>query len=114
MGCSSAKQIPAPLPPEKDSPVLTHTTSSTKQADIRDVEDAGEENDQEVTDRGRHVNGDGEAGMLKKIVEDKYEPPKPISRPAPHVSHSQQEFFRLLDQKIDQGRDYITDDEEAR
>ncbi|KAI8518096.1 hypothetical protein Bbelb_041130 [Branchiostoma belcheri] len=74
-GSMTAKQIPAPLPPEKDSPVLTHTTSSTKQADIRDVEDAGEENDQEVTDRGRHVNGDGEAGM---------------------------------------GRDYITDDEEAR
>ncbi|XP_078606128.1 uncharacterized protein LOC144878888 [Branchiostoma floridae x Branchiostoma japonicum] len=114
MGCSSAKQIPAPLPPQKDSPVLTHTTSSAKQADVREGGVADEENNQEVSDRGRHVNGEDEAGMLKKIVEDKYEPPKPISRPAPHVSHSQQEFFRLLDQKIDQGRDYMTDDEEAR
>eukprot|EP00058_Branchiostoma_floridae_P002711 XP_002588199.1 hypothetical protein BRAFLDRAFT_68842 [Branchiostoma floridae] len=83
-------------------------------ADVREGGVADEENNQEVSDRGRHVNGEDEAGMLKKIVEDKYEPPKPISRPAPHVSHSQQEFFRLLDQKIDQGRDYMTDDEEAR
>ncbi|CAH1272270.1 C1orf21 [Branchiostoma lanceolatum] len=114
MGCSSAKQIPAPLPPEKDSPVLTHTTSSTKQPDVRESEDADEENNQEVSDRGRHVNGEEDAGTLKTIVEDKYEPPKPLNRLPPHVSQSQQEFFRLLDQKIDQGRDYITDDEEAR
>ncbi|KPP60641.1 hypothetical protein Z043_121339 [Scleropages formosus] len=100
MGCTSAKQVSA-VPSEDDA----HDEYKAK--GLEEVKYAGGEEDQvksrnqENLEKSSVANGKNreDAGLngTKSNI---------------HTSESQQEFFRMLDEKIEKGRDYCSEEED--
>ncbi|XP_068604626.1 uncharacterized protein C1orf21 homolog [Brachionichthys hirsutus] len=108
MGCASAKQVSAVTNGEEGQSKAYSNGDLSDEHKMKEVEkvkyfsgEAGGEDGRDGTEKsallGQHTdetqsNGDG------KIL-------------SVHSSESQQEFFRLLDEKIEKGRDYYSEEE---
>ncbi|KAJ8390361.1 hypothetical protein AAFF_G00107550 [Aldrovandia affinis] len=113
MGCTSAKQVSAvPNEEEGRGKAYSNGDAFADEYKMKGVEEVkymrgGEEDrvntrNQEnleksaISYRGKHKEASGANGNKANI----------------HTSESQQEFFRMLDEKIEKGQDYCSEEEE--
>ncbi|XP_012716443.1 uncharacterized protein C1orf21 [Fundulus heteroclitus] len=110
MGCTSAKQaLSVPSDEEGQSKAQSNGDLVSDEHKMRGVEKdkyiSGEEAGGDSPDGteksallgvGQHANESGSNGKVLSI----------------HSSESQQEFFRMLDEKIEKGRDYCSEEED--
>ncbi|XP_026169141.1 uncharacterized protein C1orf21 homolog [Mastacembelus armatus] len=112
MGCTSAKQVSAvPSAEEGQNKSYSNGDLGSDEYKMKAVEKvkyiSGEDggvDGQESTEKsallgkGQHVDETGSNGNGKML--------------SIHSSESQQEFFRMLDEKIEKGRDYCSEEED--
>uniref|UniRef100_A0A3Q2PR19 Zgc:55943 n=1 Tax=Fundulus heteroclitus TaxID=8078 RepID=A0A3Q2PR19_FUNHE len=101
MGCTSAKQaLSVPSDEEGQSKAQSNGDLVSDEHKMRGVEKdkyiSGEEEKSALLGVGQHANESGSNGKVLSI----------------HSSESQQEFFRMLDEKIEKGRDYCSEEED--
>ncbi|XP_030630314.1 uncharacterized protein C1orf21 homolog [Chanos chanos] len=113
MGCTSAKQLSA-VPNEEEGRSKSYTNGDAfsdeykakgaeKVKYVRGEEEKMNTRNQENLEkstflhRGKHKEASGVNGNKISI----------------HSSESQQEFFRMLDEKIEKGRDYCSEEEDV-
>ncbi|XP_067086504.1 uncharacterized protein C1orf21 [Osmerus mordax] len=113
MGCTSAKQLSA-APPEDDDRGKNYSNGDlfTDEYKVKGVEEvkymSGEE---------EHVNTRNQENLEKSGLQYRGKQHKEVSgantnKTNIHTSESQQEFFKMLDEKIEKGRDYCSEEEE--
>lgn len=112
MGCTSAKQVSAvPNGEESQSKAYINGDLHSDEYKMKGVErvkyisgEDGGVDGQDSTEksallgRGQHTDNTGSNGNDKIL--------------SIHSSESQQEFFRMLDEKIEKGRDYCSEEED--
>uniref|UniRef100_A0A3P8UPL0 Zgc:92140 n=1 Tax=Cynoglossus semilaevis TaxID=244447 RepID=A0A3P8UPL0_CYNSE len=110
MGCTSAKQVSAvPNDEEGHGKAYSNGDLYSDEYKLKGVEEVkymrGEEN---------RVNARNQENLEKSNVQYKGKLQKDVtsSNINIHSSESQQEFFRMLDEKIEKGRDYCSEEEE--
>ncbi|XP_073332285.1 uncharacterized protein C1orf21 homolog [Pagrus major] len=112
MGCTSAKQVSAvPNDEEGRGKAYSNGDLFTDEYKMKGVEEVkymrGEEN---------RVNARNQENLEKSNVQYRGKPQKEVAaaniKSNIHTSESQQEFFRMLDEKIEKGRDYCSEGEE--
>ncbi|XP_037626420.1 uncharacterized protein C1orf21 homolog [Sebastes umbrosus] len=112
MGCTSAKQVSAvPNDEEGRGKAYSNGDLFTDEYKMKGVEEVkymrGEEN---------RVNARNQENLEKSNVQYRGKQQKEVSsgniKSNIHTSESQQEFFRMLDEKIEKGRDYCSEEEE--
>uniref|UniRef100_A0A3B5LC23 Uncharacterized protein n=1 Tax=Xiphophorus couchianus TaxID=32473 RepID=A0A3B5LC23_9TELE len=112
MGCTSAKQVSS-VPSDEEGQSKSHSNGDlvSDEHKMRGVEKdkliSGEEagdvlwfvpqEKSALLGVGQHANESGSNGKILSI----------------HSSESQQEFFRMLDEKIEKGRDYCSEEEDV-
>uniref|UniRef100_A0A3P9NKG3 Zgc:55943 n=1 Tax=Poecilia reticulata TaxID=8081 RepID=A0A3P9NKG3_POERE len=112
MGCTSAKQVSS-VPSDEEGQSKSHSNGDlvSDEHKMRGVEKdkliSGEEagdvlcfvlqEKSALLGVGQHPNESGSNGKILSI----------------HSSESQQEFFRMLDEKIEKGRDYCSEEEDV-
>ncbi|XP_066548088.1 uncharacterized protein C1orf21 homolog [Amia ocellicauda] len=113
MGCTSAKQVSA-VPSEEEGRGKAYSNGDlfTDEYKMKGVEEVkymrrGEEDrvnarNQENLEKSAALRGKQHKDMTGANT----------SRTNIHTSESQQEFFRMLDEKIEKGRDYCSEEEE--
>ncbi|XP_041848790.1 uncharacterized protein C1orf21 homolog isoform X2 [Melanotaenia boesemani] len=111
MGCTSAKQVSAvPNGEEGQNKAYSNGDLLSDEYKMKEVEkvkyicgeDAGVDGHDgteksALLGKGQHTNESGPNGKILSI----------------HSSESQQEFFRMLDEKIEKGRDYCSEEEDV-
>ncbi|KAL7396752.1 hypothetical protein ABVT39_011141 [Epinephelus coioides] len=112
MGCTSAKQVSAvPNDEEGRGKAYSNGDLFTDEYKMKGVEEVkymrGDEN---------RVNARNQENLEKSNVQYRGKQQKEVSstniKSNIHTSESQQEFFRMLDEKIEKGRDYCSEEEE--
>ncbi|KAG7488227.1 hypothetical protein MATL_G00030300 [Megalops atlanticus] len=114
MGCTSAKQVSAvPSDEEGRGKAYSNGDLFSDEYKVKGVEEVkymrgGEED---------RVNARNQENLEKSVVAYRGKQHKEVSgfsanRTNIHTSESQQEFFRMLDEKIEKGRDYCSEEEE--
>ncbi|KAM3865829.1 uncharacterized protein C1orf21 homolog [Diretmus argenteus] len=110
MGCTSAKQVSAvPSGEEGRSKAYSNGDLLSDEYKMKGVEkvkyisgEVGGGDNQDSTEKcallgeGQHADDTGPNGKILSI----------------HSSESQQEFFRMLDEKIEKGQDYCSEEED--
>ncbi|XP_068196884.1 uncharacterized protein C1orf21 homolog [Antennarius striatus] len=112
MGCTSAKQVSAVTNGEEGQSKAYSNGDLSDEYKMKGVEkvkyvsgEEGGEDGQDSTEKsallgkGQHTDdtqSNGEEGKILSI----------------HSSESQQEFFRMLDEKIEKGRDYYSEEDD--
>ncbi|KAM9529795.1 uncharacterized protein C1orf21 homolog isoform 1-T2 [Salvelinus alpinus] len=114
MGCTSAKQVSAvPSDEEGRGKAYSNGDLFSDEYKMKGVEEVkymrGEED---------RVNARNQENLEKSSVQYRGKQQKEGSgananRTNIHTSESQQEFFRMLDEKIEKGQDYCSEEEEA-
>ncbi|KAK2822140.1 hypothetical protein Q5P01_022205 [Channa striata] len=113
MGCTSAKQVSAvPNGEEDQNKAYSNGDLHSDEYRAKEVEkvkyisggeggvDSHESTEKSaLLSRGQHMDEEGSNGNGKIL--------------SIHSSESQQEFFRMLDEKIEKGRDYCSEEEEV-
>uniref|UniRef100_A0A3B3Z7B2 Uncharacterized protein n=1 Tax=Periophthalmus magnuspinnatus TaxID=409849 RepID=A0A3B3Z7B2_9GOBI len=109
MGCTSAKQVSA-VPSDEEGRGKNYSNGDLySEYKLKGVEEVkymrGEEN---------RVNARNQENLEKSNAQNRGKQQKEVttSNKAIHTSESQQEFFRMLDEKIEKGRDYCSEEEE--
>ncbi|XP_038134961.1 uncharacterized protein C1orf21 homolog [Cyprinodon tularosa] len=112
MGCTSAKQVSA-VPNDEDGRGKAYSNGDlySDEYKMKGVEEVkymrGEEN---------RVNTRNQENLEKSNAEHRGKLQKEAAatnlKSSIHTSESQQEFFRMLDEKIEKGRDYCSEEEE--
>ncbi|XP_048832591.1 uncharacterized protein C1orf21 homolog [Brienomyrus brachyistius] len=115
MGCTSAKQVSAvPSDEEGRGKAYSNGDLFSDEYRMKGVEEVkylrGREEDR--------VNSRNSENLEKSAVacrskQNKEVPGGNASRTNIHTSESQQEFFRMLDEKIEKGRDYCSEEEDV-
>ncbi|XP_051944645.1 uncharacterized protein C1orf21 homolog [Hippocampus zosterae] len=112
MGCTSTKQVSA-VPNSEEDQSKAHSNGDLFSDEYKMK---GEEKVKYIS--GQEARGDGQDSMEKSALLGKSqnmdetgsnEDGKILSI---HSSESQQEFFRMLDEKIEKGRDYCSEEED--
>ncbi|XP_071778059.1 uncharacterized protein C1orf21 homolog [Centroberyx gerrardi] len=113
MGCTSAKQVSAvPNDEEGRGKAYSNGDLFTDEYKMKGVEEVkymrGEED---------RVNARNQENLEKSSVQYRGKQHKEVAganvnKTNIHTSESQQEFFRMLDEKIEKGRDYCSEAEE--
>ncbi|KAL6107775.1 uncharacterized protein ACO6RY_18477 [Pungitius sinensis] len=112
MGCTSAKQVSAvPSDEEGHGKAYSNGDLFTDEYKMKGVEEVkymrGEDN---------RVNARNQENLEKSNLQYRGKPQKEVSsgniKSNIHTSESQQEFFKMLDEKIEKGRDYCSEEEE--
>ncbi|XP_063796276.1 uncharacterized protein C1orf21 homolog isoform X1 [Pseudophryne corroboree] len=119
MGCASAKHV-STVQNEEDTQNGKNYQNGDAFCDeyrIKPVEEVkymknGEEEEQNIVSRNQE--------NLEKSVTHNVRPRNNNEAPGPghqhriniHISESQQEFFRMLDEKIEKGRDYCSEEDD--
>lgn len=111
MGCTSAKQVSAvPNDEEGRGKAYSNGDLFSDEYKMKGVEEVkymrGEEN---------RVNARNQENLEKSNVQHRGKQQKEVAaanKANIHTSESQQEFFRMLDEKIEKGRDYCSEEEE--
>ncbi|KAJ8418999.1 hypothetical protein AAFF_G00004980 [Aldrovandia affinis] len=115
MGCTSAKQVSAvPSDEEARGKAYSNGDLLTNEYKMKGVEEVkymrgGEED---------RVNARNQENLEKSAVtyrgkQHKEGPGVNANRTNIHTSESQQEFFRMLDEKIEKGHDYCSEEEDV-
>ncbi|XP_030583965.1 uncharacterized protein C1orf21 homolog [Archocentrus centrarchus] len=111
MGCTSAKQVSA-VPNDEEGRGKAYSNGDL----LTDEYKKGVEEVKYMRGDENRVNARNQENLEKSNVQHKGKQQKEV--PAPniksniHTSESQQEFFRMLDEKIEKGRDYCSEEEE--
>ncbi|XP_013860115.1 uncharacterized protein C1orf21 homolog isoform X1 [Austrofundulus limnaeus] len=112
MGCTSAKQVSAvPSDEEGRGKAYSNGDLFSDEYKMKGVEEVkymrGDEN---------RVNARNQENLEKSNAEFRGKKQKEAAssnlKSNIHTSESQQEFFRMLDEKIEKGRDYCSEEEE--
>ncbi|KAJ8357353.1 hypothetical protein SKAU_G00201470 [Synaphobranchus kaupii] len=112
MGCTSAKQVSAvPSDEEGRGKAYSNGDVFTDEYKVKGVEEVkymrGEED---------RVNSRNQENLEKSAIsyrgKQKEDPGTNGNKTNIHTSESQQEFFRMLDEKIEKGRDYCSEEEQ--
>ncbi|XP_016379828.1 uncharacterized protein C1orf21 homolog [Sinocyclocheilus rhinocerous] len=111
MGCTSAKQVSAvPNDEEGRGKAYSNGDLFTDEYKMKGVEEVkymrGEED---------RVNARNQENLEKSSTQHRTKQHKEVPGPSAnktniHTSESQQEFFRMLDEKIEKGRDYCSEE----
>ncbi|XP_026880157.1 uncharacterized protein C1orf21 homolog [Electrophorus electricus] len=114
MGCTSAKQVSSvPSEDESRSKAYSNGDLLTDEYRMKGVVEVkymhGEED---------RVNARNQENLEKSLAQNKTKSHREIpganaNRANIHTSESQQEFFRMLDEKIEKGRDYCSEEEDV-
>ncbi|XP_075895325.1 uncharacterized protein C1orf21 homolog [Nelusetta ayraudi] len=113
MGCTSAKQVSAvPSDEEGRGKAYSNGDLFTDEYKMKGVEEVkymrGDES---------RVNARNQENLEKSNAQFRGKPQKEDAganaKSNIHTSESQQEFFRMLDEKIEKGRDYCSEEEQA-
>ncbi|XP_029473849.1 uncharacterized protein C1orf21 homolog isoform X2 [Rhinatrema bivittatum] len=119
MGCASAKQVSTVQSDEEAQRGKSYQNGDafSDEYRIKPVEEVkymknGEEEEQKVAARNQE-NLEKTASSLVRLKANK-ESPSLVHQPKAslHISDSQQEFFRMLDEKIEKGHDYCSEEED--
>ncbi|KAK7889682.1 hypothetical protein WMY93_025242 [Mugilogobius chulae] len=111
MGCTSAKQVSA-VPSDEEGRGKNYSNGDlySDEYKLKGVEEVkymrGEEN---------RVNARNQENLEKSNAQHRGKNQKEVTssnKANIHTSESQQEFFRMLDEKIEKGRDYCSEEEE--
>ncbi|KAA0714170.1 hypothetical protein E1301_Tti007318 [Triplophysa tibetana] len=113
MGCTSAKQVSAvPTDEEGRSKAYSNGDLFSDEYKMKGVEEVkymrGEED---------RVNARNQENLEKSSTQNRTKQHKEVPGPSAnktniHTSESQQEFFKMLDEKIEKGQDYCSEGED--
>ncbi|XP_038128005.1 uncharacterized protein C1orf21 [Cyprinodon tularosa] len=111
MGCTSAKQVSS-VPSDEESQSKAHSNGDL----VSDEQKMrGGEKDKEYIS-GEESGEDGHDGTEKSSLLGVGQPSSQSGANGKilsvHSSESQQEFFRMLDEKIEKGRDYCSEEDD--
>ncbi|XP_053484556.1 uncharacterized protein C1orf21 homolog [Ictalurus furcatus] len=112
MGCASAKQLSS-VPGDEDDRDKTHSNGDAFSSDeykMKGVEKVKYMHGDEERMNTRNQEHLEKSTFLHKSKHK--EPSGNTNKISIHSSESQQEFFRMLDEKIEKGRDYCSEEEE--
>ncbi|KAI1236580.1 hypothetical protein IHE44_0014833, partial [Lamprotornis superbus] len=120
MGCASAKHVSTVQNEEETQKGKNYQNGDVfgDEYRIKPVEEVkymknGGEDDQKIAARNQE-NLEKSASSNARLKSNK-EIPGLVHQPRAnmHISESQQEFFRMLDEKIEKGRDYCSEEEDV-
>ncbi|XP_027016463.1 uncharacterized protein C1orf21 homolog [Tachysurus fulvidraco] len=115
MGCASAKQVSAvPSDDEGRGKAYSNGDVHSDEYRMKGVEEVKYMRVEEDRVNARNQENLEKSSAQNKTKLHKEVPGANANRPNIHTSESQQEFFRMLDEKIEKGRDYCWDEERAR
>ncbi|MCJ8734648.1 hypothetical protein PDJAM_G00237650 [Pangasius djambal] len=115
MGCASAKQVSA-VPSDDEGRGKAYSNGDVFSDEYRTK---GVEEVKYMHGEEDRVNARNQVNLEKSSAQNKTKLHKEVpganaNRANIHTSESQQEFFRMLDEKIEKGRDYCWEEERAR
>ncbi|XP_023653847.1 uncharacterized protein C1orf21 homolog [Paramormyrops kingsleyae] len=112
MGCTSAKQVSAvPNDEEGRGKAYSNGDLLSDEYKTQGVEEVKYMVGQEDRVNARNHENLEKYGVARRDKQCEV-PAANGTKPNINMSDSQQEFFRMLDEKIDKGRDYCSEDEE--
>ncbi|XP_060788539.1 uncharacterized protein C1orf21 homolog [Neoarius graeffei] len=115
MGCASAKQVSAvPSDDEGRGKAYSNGDVYSDEYRMKGVEEVKYMRGEEERVNTRNQENLEKCSTQHKTKLHKEMPGANANRANIHTSESQQEFFRMLDEKIEKGRDYCWDEERAR
>ncbi|XP_075473023.1 uncharacterized protein C1orf21 homolog isoform X2 [Ascaphus truei] len=120
MGCASAKHV-STVQNEEDSQNGKSYQNGDVFSDeyrIKPVEEVkymknGDEKEQKIVSRNQENLEKSATHHVRAKINNEAPGPGQQHRINIHVSESQQEFFRLLDEKIEKGHDYCSEEEDV-
>ncbi|XP_046727336.1 uncharacterized protein C1orf21 homolog [Silurus meridionalis] len=115
MGCASAKQVSAvPSDDEGRGKAYSNGDVYSDEYKIKGVEEVKYMRGDEDRVNARNQENLENSSTQNKTRLHKEVPGANANKANIHTSESQQEFFRMLDEKIEKGRDYCWDEERTR
>ncbi|XP_030062478.1 uncharacterized protein C1orf21 homolog [Microcaecilia unicolor] len=119
MGCASAKQV-STVPNDEEAQRGKNYQNGDAFGDeyrIKTVEEVkymknGEEEEQKIAAKNQENLEKSATSQLKPKANKDLPGTVPQPKSNIHISDSQQEFFRMLDEKIEKGRDYCSEEED--
>ncbi|KAF4072635.1 hypothetical protein AMELA_G00265310 [Ameiurus melas] len=115
MGCASAKQVSAvPSDDEGRGKAYSNGDVYSDEYRMKAVEEVKYMRGEEDRVNARNQENLEKSSAQNKTKLHKEVPGANANKANIHSSESQQEFFRMLDEKIEKGRDYCWEEERAR
>ncbi|XP_053481999.1 uncharacterized protein C1orf21 homolog [Ictalurus punctatus] len=115
MGCASAKQVSAvPSDDEGRGKAYSNGDVYSDEYRMKAVEEVKYMRGEEDRVNTRNQENLEKSSAQNKTKLHKEVPGANANKANIHSSESQQEFFRMLDEKIEKGRDYCWEEERAR
>ncbi|XP_016421779.1 uncharacterized protein C1orf21 homolog isoform X2 [Sinocyclocheilus rhinocerous] len=113
MGCTSAKQVSA-VPNEEEGRGKAYSNGDlfTDEYKMKGVEEVKYMRGEEDRVNARNQENLEKSSMQQRTKQHKEVPGPSANKTNIHTSESQQEFFRMLDEKIEKGRDYSSEEED--
>ncbi|XP_065102831.1 uncharacterized protein C1orf21 homolog [Paramisgurnus dabryanus] len=113
MGCTSAKQVSAvPTDEEGRSKAYSNGDLFSDEYKMKGVEEVKYMHGEEDRVNARNQENLEKSSMQCRTKQHKEVPGPSANKTNIHTSESQQEFFRMLDEKIEKGRDYSSEEED--
>ncbi|XP_067270091.1 uncharacterized protein C1orf21 homolog [Pseudorasbora parva] len=113
MGCTSAKQVSAvPTDEEGRGKAYSNGDLFTDEYKNKGVEEVKYMRGEEDRVNARNQENLEKSSALHRTKQHKEVPGPSANKTNIHTSESQQEFFRMLDEKIEKGRDYSSEEED--
>ncbi|KTF92354.1 hypothetical protein cypCar_00008335 [Cyprinus carpio] len=113
MGCTSAKQVSAvPNDEEGRGKAYSNGDLFTDEYKMKGVEEVKYMRGEEDRVNARNQENLEKNSMQHRTKQHKEVPGPSANKTNIHTSESQQEFFRMLDEKIEKGRDYCSEEED--
>ncbi|XP_051949681.1 uncharacterized protein C1orf21 homolog [Xyrauchen texanus] len=113
MGCTSAKQVSAvPTDEEGRGKAYSNGDLFTDEYKMKGVEEVKYMRGEEDRVNARNQENLEKSSTQYRTKQNKEVPGPSANKTIIHTSESQQEFFRMLDEKIEKGRDYSSEEEE--
>ncbi|KAM4629122.1 uncharacterized protein C1orf21 homolog [Polymixia lowei] len=115
MGCTSAKQVSA-VPSDEEGRGKAYSNGDLLQ--VNEYKMKGVEEVKYMRGEEDRVNARNQENLEKSGVQYRGKQHKEVAgananKTNIHTSESQQEFFRMLDEKIEKGRDYCSEEEDG-
>lgn len=114
MGCTSAKQVSAvPSEEEGRSKAYSNGDLFTDEYKVKGVEEVKYMRGEEDRVNARNQENLERSGVQYRGKQHKEVSGANANKTNIHTSESQQEFFKMLDEKIEKGRDYCSEEEDG-
>lgn len=113
MGCTSAKQVSAvPNDEEGHGKAYSNGDLFTDEYKMKGVEEVKYMRGEEDRVNARNQENLEKNSTQHRTKQHKEEPGPSANKTNIHTSESQQEFFRMLDEKIEKGQEYCCEEED--